>query len=106
MKRAFRRPAKRPEETRGGLCLRLLLLHFAAKITTDLSAAGVNDHIGLGARGELPLPTRNLRDWDLIYDFDTEAFERNDLAGMVGKQANGVQSQIGEYLRSDSVLVL
>ena len=49
----------------------------------------------------LSVPHRNL-----IHHFDAEAFERHDLPRMVGQQADGMQPQIGEYLRADTVLVL
>src|ERR1035437_3159534 len=43
---------------------------------------------------------------NLVHHLDAEAFERHDLPGMVGQQADGVQSQVGEDLRADAVLVL
>src|SRR5215831_15872242 len=47
-----------------------------------------------------------LRNGNLIDDLDTETFERDDLAGMVGQQADPVEPKVRKDLRSDAVFVL
>ena len=43
---------------------------------------------------------------DLFGDLNSVSIQADDLAGMVGEQANGVQSEIGENLRAQTALVL
>ena len=45
-------------------------------------------------------------DRHLLHDLDAEAFQRDNLARVIGQQANGVEAEIGKNLRADAVLVL
>ena len=49
---------------------------------------------------------RSAGNWHLVHHFDTEAFERHDLARVIGQQADGVQTQIGEDLGAQAVFML
>ena len=42
----------------------------------------------------------------LFHNLDAKAFQRHDLARMVGQQADGVQTQVGKNLRADAAFML
>ena len=45
-------------------------------------------------------------DWDLLDDFDAEAFEAGYFARVIGEQADALEVEVGEDLRADADFAL
>ena len=80
---------------------------------SDPKSCSVNETIGAPAVTEGFSGAREFcdRNWlaynrDLVHHFDAKALQRHNLARMIGQQADGVQTQVGENLRSQTVFVL
>ena len=50
-------------------------------------------------RGNCVIEIRNRH---LLHDLDAEAFQRDNLARVIGQQADGVEAEVGENLRSQA----
>src|SRR5580704_10436889 len=79
-------------------------LHFAACLGPTF-ARKYPTGLGVGFQAR----SRNTRlglDRDLFGDLDAVSIQADDLAGVVGEQADGVQTEIGENLRAQAAFML